>query len=163
MNILEILDREGLRIATDNKRILAFFIDDIIIGLIIFIGFYEQLMSMEGDMKKITGLLSSAFLYIVILKIAYHSIFTAIYGASVGKIFCKIKIIKIDTLDKPNIIEAISRSILRILAEMLLYIPLLIAFADPFRRAMHDLLVKTIVIDVSMPQDFDYNDSNDLG
>lgn len=159
MNILDILDREGLRIATDDKRILAFLIDDIIIGVIIFVGLYDNLMNLNGDIKKITELLSSAFLYIVALKIAYHSIFSAFYGASVGKIICKIKIIKIDTLDKPSVIEAISRSILRILAEMLLYIPLLIAFADPFRRAMHDLLVKTIVIDVSMPQDFDYNDS----
>lgn len=163
MNILDILDREGLRIATDDKRILAFLIDDIIIGVIIFVGLYDNLMNLNGDIKKITELLSSAFLYIVALKIAYHSIFSAFYGASVGKIICKIKIIKIDTLDKPSVIEAISRSILRILAEMLLYIPLLIAFADPFRRAMHDLLVKTIVIDVSMPQDFDYNDSSTLG
>lgn len=156
MNILDILDREGLRIATDDKRLLAFFIDEIIIGLIIFAGFYEQISSLNGDMAKIQSLLSSTFLYIIILKIAYHSTFTAIYGASVGKIICKIKIIKIDTLDKPSIIEAISRSSLRILAEMLLYIPLLIAFAEPFRRAMHDLLVKTIVIDVSAPQELDY-------
>ena len=156
MNILDILDREGLRIATDDKRLVAFFIDEIILGLIIFAGFYEQISSLNGDMAKIQSLLSSAFFYIIILKIAYHSTFTAIYGASVGKIICKIKIIKIDTLDKPSIIEAISRSSLRILAEMLLYIPLLIAFAEPFRRAMHDLLVKTIVIDVSAPQELDY-------
>lgn len=156
MNLIDILDREGLRIATDDKRLLAFFIDEIIIGLIIFAGFYEQISSLNGDMSKIQSLLSNAFLYIIILKIAYHSTFTAIYGASVGKIICKIKIIKIDTLDKPSIIEAISRSSLRILAEMLLYIPLLIAFAEPFRRAMHDLLVKTIVIDVSAPQELDY-------
>ena len=108
MNILDILDREGLRIATDDKRLLAFFIDEIIIGLIIFAGFYEQISSLNGDMAKIQSLLSNAFLYIIIL------------------------------------------------AEMLLYIPLLIAFAEPFRRAMHDLLVKTIVIDVSAPQELDY-------
>lgn len=149
------LDREGIRIATDDKRLLAFVIDEFIIGVIISLGFYEQIMSLGGDFDKISNLLSSLFIYIVILKVAYHSTFTAIYGASIGKILCKIKIIKIDTLDKPNVIEAISRSTLRILSEMLLYIPLLIAFADPFRRAMHDLLVKTIVIDVSVPQDLD--------
>ena len=53
MNILDILDREGLRIATDDKRLLAFFIDEIIIGLIIFAGFYEQISSLNGDMAKI--------------------------------------------------------------------------------------------------------------
>lgn len=162
MNIMDILDREGLRIATDERRILAFVVDEIIISLIIFVGFYEQIATLNGDMTKIQGLLTSAFFYIIILKIAYHSTFTAIYGASVGKILCKIKIIKIDTIDKPSVIEAISRSALRILAEMLLYIPLLIAFADPFRRAMHDLLVKTIVIDVSIPQDFDYPSDSGL-
>lgn len=159
---MDILDREGLRIATDERRILAFFIDEIIISLIIFVGFYEQIATLNGDMTRIQTLLTSAFFYIIILKIAYHSTFTAIYGASVGKILCKIKIIKIDTIDKPSVIEAISRSSLRILAEMLLYIPLLIAFADPFRRAMHDLLVKTIVIDVSIPQDFDYPSDSGL-
>ena len=162
MNLMDILDREGLRIATDERRILAFFIDEIIISLIIFVGFYEQIATLNGDMTRIQTLLTSAFFYIIILKIAYHSTFTAIYGASVGKILCKIKIIKIDTIDKPSVIEAISRSSLRILAEMLLYIPLLIAFADPFRRAMHDLLVKTIVIDVSIPQDFDYPSDSGL-
>ena len=162
MNLMDILDREGLRIATDERRILAFFIDEIIVSLIIFVGFYEQIATLNGDMTRIQTLLTSAFFYIIILKIAYHSTFTAIYGASVGKILCKIKIIKIDTIDKPNVIEAISRSALRILAEMLLYIPLLIAFADPFRRAMHDLLVKTIVIDVSIPQDFDYPSDSGL-
>lgn len=162
MNLMDILDREGLRIATDERRILAFVVDEIIISLIIFVGFYEQIATLNGDMTKIQTLLTSAFFYIIILKIAYHSTFTAIYGASVGKILCKIKIIKIDTIDKPSVIEAISRSSLRILAEMLLYIPLLIAFADPFRRAMHDLLVKTIVIDVSIPQDFDYPSDSGL-
>ena len=162
MNLMDILDREGLRIATDERRILAFFIDEIIVSLIIFVGFYEQISTLNGDMTRIQTLLTSAFFYIIILKIAYHSTFTAIYGASVGKILCKIKIIKIDTIDKPSVIEAISRSALRILAEMLLYIPLLIAFADPFRRAMHDLLVKTIVIDVSIPQDFDYPSDSGL-
>lgn len=160
MNLMDILDREGLRIATDERRILAFFIDEIITSLIIFVGFYGQFSSLNGDFEKIMATLSNAFLYIFVLKIAYHSVFTAFYGASVGKILCKIKIIKIDTIDKPSVIEAISRSGLRILAEMLLYIPLLIAFAEPFRRAMHDLLVKTIVIDVSAPQDLD--SSNDL-
>lgn len=153
MDIMEILDREGFRIASDSKRILAFWIDEIIISTIIFIGFYEQITALNGDMEKVRLLLSNAFLYIIILQIAYHSVFTAIYGASIGKILCKIKIIKIDTLDKPQILEAILRSSIRILSTILLYIPLLVAFADPFRRAMHDIIVKSIVIDIKQEID----------
>ncbi len=155
MDILEMLDREGIRIAPDQRRILAFVIDECVIGLIIFMGFYEQIAQLNGDANKIAALLSSAFIYISVLKIAYHSVFTAIYGASVGKILCKIKIIKLDTLDKPEPLEAVTRSILRIIAEILLYIPMLIAFADPFRRAVHDMIAKSVVIDVSIPQDLD--------
>ena len=148
MDIMEILDREGVKIASDAKRICAFWIDEVIISLIIFVGFFEQIKALGGDFEKVNDLLASAFLYIFILQIAYHSVFTALYGGSVGKIICKIKIIKIDTFDKPQILDAILRSILRIVATILLYIPLLIAFADPFRRAMHDLMIKTIVIDI---------------
>lgn len=153
MDIMEILDREGVKIASDTKRILAFWIDEIIISLIIFIGFYEQIATLNGEIEKVRTLLSNAFLYILILQIAYHSIFTAIYGASIGKILCKIKIIKIDTFDKPNVLEAILRSSIRILSTILLYIPFLVAFADPFRRAFHDIVVKSIVIDIK--QDID--------
>lgn len=153
MNIMEILDREGLKVASDSKRILAFWIDEIIISVIVFMGLYEQITALQGDMEKVRELLSNAFLFIAILQIAYHSVFTAIYGASVGKMLCKIKVIKIDTLDKPRIFEAILRSFIRIVSVALFYIPLIVAFADPFRRALHDLVVKSIVIDIK--QDID--------
>lgn len=153
MDILETLDREGLRLAPDTKRILAFVIDDIIISLIVFLALSPQIAELNNDIEKIKDLISSFFMYIVTLKIVYHSIFTAIYGASIGKIIFKIKIVKVDTLDKPNALDSIIRSTFRVLSEFLFYIPLLIAFGDPFRRAVHDLLVKSIVIDVSIPQD----------
>lgn len=153
MDILETLDREGLRLAPDTKRILAFVIDDIIISLIVFLALSPQIAELNNDIEKIKALISSFFIYIVTLKIVYHSIFTAIYGASIGKIIFKIKIVKVDTLDKPNALDSIIRSTFRVLSEFLFYIPLLIAFGDPFRRAVHDLLVKSIVIDVSIPQD----------
>lgn len=153
MDIMEILDREGLKVASDSKRIMAFWIDEIIISVIVFMGLYEQITALQGDMEKVRELLSSAFLFIAILQIAYHSVFTAIYGASVGKMLCKIKVIKIDTLDKPQVFEAILRSFIRIVSVALFYIPLMVAFADPFRRALHDLVVKSIVIDIK--QDID--------
>ncbi|MGX2981899.1 RDD family protein [Helicobacter sp. 23-1045] len=148
MNLMDILDREGLKIASDERRILAFFIDEIIISLIIFVGFFGELSTLRGDVEQIQTLLSNAFLYIFALQVAYHSIFTALYGASLGKIICKIKIVKIDTLDKPNALDAVLRSLIRIISTLLLYIPFLVAFGDTFRRAMHDLIIKTIVIDI---------------
>lgn len=153
MDIENILDREGLRIARDDKRILAFVVDDIIISLLITAVFYNQIMALKGDLEGVRNLFSDMFLYITVIIILYQTIFTSMYGASIGKIICKIKIIKIDTLDKPNLFESFLRSFLRSVGCSLLYIPLLIAFATPLRRAMHDIFSKTIVIDVSIPQD----------
>ena len=153
MDIENILDREGLRIARDDKRILAFVVDDIIISILITAVFYNQIMALKGDLEGVRNLFSDMFLYITVIIILYQTIFTSMYGASIGKIICKIKIIKIDTLDKPNLFESFLRSLLRSVGCSLLYIPLLIAFATPLRRAMHDIFSKTIVIDVSIPQD----------
>lgn len=158
MDILDILDRNGLRLAPDSKRILAFIIDDIIATTIVFLAILPQFANINADdieqlSSQISDILTNAFLYIIILKILYHSVFTAIYGASIGKIICKIKIVKLTTLDKPNVLDSIIRSTVRILSEFLLYIPLLVAFGDTFRRAVHDMIIKSIVIDVSVPQD----------
>lgn len=155
MDIENILDREGLKIAKDDKRILAFMIDDIIISLLITVVFYNQIIAFKGDVEGVRNLFSDMFLYIFVIIVLYQTIFTAMYGASIGKIICKIKIIKIDTLDKPNLFESFFRSLLRSVGCSLLYIPLLVAFAIPFRRAMHDIFSKTIVIDISIPQEID--------
>lgn len=155
MNIMEVLDREGLQFASNKKRILAFIIDDIIISLLIFVAFYNQIMAQNGDVEAINKLFTDIMFYVLTIRIAYQTIFTALYGGSIGKIICKIKIIRIDTIDKPNWLQSFVRSFVRSISELFLYIPLLFAFADPFKRALHDILMKTIVIDVSIPQDIE--------
>lgn len=162
MNIMDILDREGLRIAPAPRRILAFIIDDIIVSLVVFAVFFGQIMALSDNvndnmqmMNAVQQLLSEFIVFILLLKIGYHTLFTTLYGASIGKIICKIKIVRLDTLDKPNILQSFARSSLRTLGEILFYIPLLLAFADSFQRALHDMLTQTIVIDVSIPQDIE--------
>lgn len=155
MNIDDILDREGLILAPNNKRMLAFIIDSILISLVVFLAFLQQITSIGEDSIAIRDMATNMVSYIALITIIYHTIFTNVYGASIGKIFCKIKIVKVNTLDKPNFIDSLIRSILRVVGEWLLYIPLLFIFADKYRRALHDMIVKTIVIDVSVPQDID--------
>ncbi|RDU58307.1 RDD family protein [Helicobacter sp. MIT 99-5507] len=154
MDIGEILDREGLHLASNDKRILAHIIDDFIVSFIIFIAFYEQMMSLNGDIKALQQFVVKLVPYIILLAIIYHTIFTALYGGSIGKILCKIKVVRLDTLDKPSYLQSFYRSFIRtISANLLLYIPLLFAFVDNFKRAFHDIVMQTIVIDISIPQD----------
>lgn len=154
MDIGEILDREGLHLASNDKRILAYIIDDIIISSIIFIAFYGQIMSLNSDIKALQQFFTQLIPYIILLAIAYHTIFTALYGGSIGKILCKIKVVRIDTIDKPSYLQSFYRAFIRVIsANLLFYIPLLFIFVDSFRRAFHDIVIKTIVIDISIPQD----------
>ncbi len=154
MDIQETLDREGLHLAENKKRVLAYVIDDFIISFIIFIAFYEQFISLNENIKAIQKLSIELISYIMVTTIIYHTIFTALYGGSIGKIICKIKVIRVDTLDKPNYIQSFYRSFIRVISgNLVLYIPLLFAFIDTFKRAFHDIAIQTIVIDTSIPQD----------
>ena len=154
MNIGEILDREGLHLATNDKRIAAFVIDNLIMSFILFLAFYEKMMEISGDIEALNRFIISIAPYMLLLAIIYHTIFTALYGGSVGKILCKIKIVRLDTLDKPSYLQSFFRSFIRVISEnMLLCIPLLYAFVDEYKRTLHDVMIQTIVIDISIPQD----------
>lgn len=148
----EILDREGLKIPSDGRRILAFVLDDIIISIVISLAFLEQIIN-AGSKDAINEVLTQGFFYIVAVKIIYQGLFTALYGASFGKMICKMKVVNIYTLDKPSALDSFVRAGIRMIGEIFFYILFLFAFANPFRRAPHDRLINTIVIDIS--QDLD--------
>ncbi len=70
------------------------------------------------------------------------------YGATVGKILLKIKVVSLDELDNPNLMSSFIRAVVRIISEFLLYLGFLWAFFDKARQAWHDKAAKTVVIDV---------------
>ena len=140
------LARENLSIASSFKRAKAYVIDDLLISLIVFIAFYDTI-SNENDILIILQTINSAVISIMFLKIAYQILFIYMYGATIGKMFCKI--ITVSTLDlaKPSFNQAVIRSVIRIFSEALFYFGFIIAFLNPYKQTWHDKLAKTIVID----------------
>lgn len=65
--LLEKLAREGLKLASFPKRILAFLIDKLIIALIVFIIFYKQ-FSNSTDELEIIAVLSNFSLSLLLLE-----------------------------------------------------------------------------------------------
>ena len=141
------LQREGLKLASFGKRIIAYLIDSLIINLLIIFTFYSDLSSLSYDVAL--NLAQDVLLSILLINFLYHFIFTLLYGASLGKFVCKIAIIDENLLDKPNFIQSALRSAVRLLSENAFMLGYFWAFGNDSRKAWQDYAAKTVVIELA--------------
>lgn len=146
-DILKKLNLEGLRLGALYKRVIAFFIDEVIISILFYI-IYANSFNRATTSAMLIELINMLFLQVILLKVIYHTFFVWMYGATPGKMLLKIKIVSIDGFDKPNLMNSFIRATVRIISEMFLYIGFLWAFFDRLRQAWHDKAAKTMVVDV---------------
>jgi uncharacterized RDD family membrane protein YckC len=144
----QILYRENLEVADPKKRVLAFLADDLLITLIVFATFGDMLFNSNLAAKEWIAAVNSIVMEVIVIKTLYHTFFTWYYGATIGKILLKIRIIELDTLDKPNAIVALTRSLFRILSELFFYLGFFPAFFDKLRQALQDKIARTVVVNV---------------
>ncbi|MGM0533729.1 MAG: RDD family protein [Campylobacterota bacterium] len=144
--IQERLYREGLQLADNKKRILAYAIDDILISLIFVVIFWNSISQASGYEQTI-AIINEAFFEIMTVKILYHTFFVMQYGATIGKIIMKIRVLQVDTMDIPGFMPALTRAIFRIISEIIFYFGFLLAFFDPNKQTLHDKVAKCVVID----------------
>ena len=141
-HIAQTIERENLTLAPFSKRIWAFLIDSVLLGTLLAIITLPNAQALQNPQDYILSLMLQAYA----IDIIYQTIFTYKYGATLGKIACKIQVIDTGLLDAPNLPKSILRSVLRALSQMLYYIPFLFAFGDNLRRTLHDRASGTIVI-----------------
>ncbi len=145
--IQEILEREDIQIAPMDKRFLAFLIDNVLISVLMFIIYFDKFASYNGnDFSEALRISASIFLPTLAVFIAYETFFVCWYGATLGKMVFKIRVITIDLLDSPKLLTSLTRAVLLSLSQILYYIPFVFAFGDSFRRTLYDRVCKTIVI-----------------
>lgn len=143
--VIEKFERENITLATFPKRFLAYFIDEILVSFLfvmIYIGSIEDSKNVEETIDMINGLV----LYIMILKVIYQTFFVWMYGATLGKIFMKIKVVSISDLENPTLLYALNRAIVRIISESIFYIGFVWAFMNPKRESWHDKAGRTLVV-----------------
>ena len=145
--ILDDLEREGLRLTSISKRSFAFLIDDLIVSLLVFIIFYDSI-ALSKNVEEVILLINSAFLYIISIKILYHTFFVWQYGATMGKMLFKMQVIDEKTFLKPDFSHSFLRAVVRIVSESLFYLGFLWGVFTKTRQTWHDKLAKTLVIDV---------------
>ncbi len=141
------LHREGMQLASIKKRSMAFFIDEMLLSLLLMIALWDKLnqsMTLEE-----TILLTNTFVFeYMMMKVIYQAFFVMHYGASIGKLAMKIKVIEIRTLEYPNVLSSLNRAIFRVISELIFYLGFLWGVFDPARQTWHDKTAKTIVVDV---------------
>lgn len=144
--IENILYREEITLASNRKRAIAFVIDEVLLSFLLIIALWDS-FSTAANTEEIINLTNSFVLEYMALKIIYQTFFVMQYGASIGKIIMKIRVIEIRTLQNPNILVALNRGIFRIISEMIFYLGFLWGMLNPIHQTWHDKTAKTLVVD----------------
>ena len=134
----------ALNIAPVQKRIASFVIDDLVVFFLFTIIFYDQMATLlqniwqtllQGQQSDAQMLLDQMNQFIlvniiplVILKIIYHTVPVWQNGMTLGKYIMKIKVISLQSHEKPTFMTAFLRAILRIPSEFLYFFGCSIVF-----------------------------------
>ena len=139
------LNVDDLQLAPMKARVKAFVIDDILITVLIIFVFWEVFNNSVSPEELILQMNSLVY-QVIFIKFLYHTFFVWYYGATLGKIFAKIKVIDNNTLNKVSLLNAAFRSSARVISEMFFYIGFFVGFFNDGKRTFHDILGRTIVV-----------------
>lgn len=144
--IEKLLNQEQLTLAPIAKRFIAFVIDNFLVSIIFVIIIWSHFVK-AATTQEVIAVTDSFILEYIALKIIYQTLFVYMYGASIGKIIMKIRVIEVKTLQKPSFIVSFNRAVFRIVSEMIFYLGFLWGVLNPTRQAWHDATARTLVID----------------
>ena len=145
--IQDMLYRQDMTLAPMKKRSMAFFIDEMLLSLLLIIALGDSFLEAK-TVEEMIILTNTFVLEYMAMKIFYQAFFIMQYGATLGKIAMKIRVVEIKTLQTPNVIVSLNRAIVRVVSEMLFYLGFIWGMMDPARQTWHDKSAKTLVIDV---------------
>ena len=137
----------NLQLASMRSRALAYIIDDLLVTLIIIMIFWESIYAISEDTEALMYLLKAELVTpLIILKIIYHTFFVWYFGATIGKIVAKIRVIDANEWGRVSIFSSFLRAVGRIFSEMLFYVGFLIGFFNDGKKTFHDITGKTLVV-----------------
>ncbi len=142
-----LLDREGLKLSSIQARAVALGIDETLLSILLLIILWGPISS-AANTEAMIGVINTFVLEYMSIKIIYQTFFTMQYGATLGKIMMKIRVIEIKTLSNPTLLSAFNRSVFRVVSELILYLGFIWGILDPYKRTWHDFTARTLVVDV---------------
>lgn len=144
----------SLPIASIQKRITSFVIDDMVITLFFIIIFYDQFSAVfsnitvvdEAALETVNAFIAQNLLVVLSIKLIYHTVLVWQNGMTLGKYLMKIKVVDLETGNTPSFQKAFLRAAVRIPSEVLFYLGFLMAFFVPLRQTLHDKLSNCVVV-----------------
>jgi uncharacterized RDD family membrane protein YckC len=140
------VDVDNLELADTRSRIKAFVIDDILISTVVIILMWEQIQATPGDLGSVLMVMNQAFFQVILMKFIYQTFFIWYYGATLGKMAAKIRVIDYDDFSKVGFDRALMRAAMRIVSESIFYIGFLLFFYTDSKQTLHDKVAKTLVV-----------------
>jgi len=149
------MDAETLPIASINKRVVSFVIDDMIVNVLLLIIFSSQLSALASEMMQmdeaavmaVRQFLLDNIAIVLAVKVLYHTVLIWQSGMTLGKYVVRIKTVDKDSGKLPSFLQAFWRASVRIVSEAFFYIGFLFAFFSPLHQTLHDKLSNCVVID----------------
>ncbi|MGB5868379.1 MAG: RDD family protein [Arcobacteraceae bacterium] len=139
-------DTSDLTLASMKSRVKAFVIDDLSITLLVIVILWDKISASNGDLIATMVIMNEAFFQVVILKFLYQSFFVWYYGATIGKLIAKIRVIDFDTYGRISFINSCIRSAGRIISEAVFYLGFTLAYFSDAKQTFHDKFGKTLVV-----------------
>ncbi len=140
------MNTENLELASPRQRTLAFIIDDFLITFIFLLIYWDNIISVSNDLVSILMVMNEFIMQVLLLKFIYHTFFIWYYGATVGKIITKIRVVDYNHFGRVSIFTSMIRSFFRLVSEMFFYIGFVFAFFNEGRQTLHDKIGRTLVI-----------------
>lgn len=143
--LIEKFERENITLAPLKKRALAYLIDEILVSLLFIFIYIDQIPENATTEETIT-IINSLVFYVMVLKVVYQTFFVWMYGATLGRIAMKIKVISLGDLENPSLLFSLSRASFRVISESIFYLGFLWAVLNPKRETWHDKVSNTLVV-----------------
>jgi uncharacterized RDD family membrane protein YckC len=152
----------ALALAPMGRRVLAFALDIILISIlstpifvvlaIVFLPDWcrEYVQAVQNPPFVVPNLPDSAEVVVsllgdVILAI-YFAVFQTLHGQTPAKQLLRVRVVD-QAGQKPDLTQSFWRALLLILSMNLFFLPMLYAFFNPQRRALHDMIAGTYVVE----------------
>jgi uncharacterized RDD family membrane protein YckC len=136
---------DNLELATIGSRIKAFVIDDLLITGVFLLLYWEK-FSATADISALLVIMNEGVYQVLLLKLLYQGLFVWYYGATLGRIFAKIRVIDYNHFGRVSMTTAFIRSFFRIISEMFFYVGFIFAFFNDSRQTLQDKIARTLVV-----------------
>jgi len=146
--LIEKFESENITLAPLQKRGFAYLIDEILISVLFSFIYLDQIPETVTT-EELINTINSLFAYVVVLKVIYQTFFVWMYGATLGKIAMKIRVISTADLENPSLVLSLSRAAFRIISESIFYLGFIWAYLNPKRETWHDRVANTLVINAN--------------